>query len=81
MVIFFSHAVNISLRSGSTITYLTNPPRCGPERSEMILLVYKSQIFKLLVPVEINIFAWAVIDKIALLCASILPKHSHLFIE
>ena len=39
IVIFFSQAVNMSLLSGSTMTYLTNPPRWGPERSDMILLV------------------------------------------
>lgn len=81
MVIFFSQAVNINLLSGSTITYLTNPPKWGPERSEMILLVSKSQIFRLLVPVDIKILAWAVIERIALLWASIFPMHYHLFIE
>ncbi len=49
------------------MTYLTKLERCGPERSEIILLVSKSHILRLFVPVEIRMFAWAVIDKIALL--------------
>lgn len=81
IVMFFSQAVNIRFLKGSTMTYLTKPGRWVPERSEMILLVYKSQILRLLVPVEIKMLAWAVIERMALLWASIFPKHYHLLME
>lgn len=77
----FSQAVSIIFLSGSTKTYFTSPVRWAPDRSEIILLVSKSQIFKLLVLVDISMLAWVAIERTALLWASIFPIHSHLLLE
>ena len=78
IVTFLSHAVSITFRSGSTRTYLTRPGKWGPDKSAMIFVSYKSQIFKDLVPEEMSMFAWVAIDKTEELCASNLLMHSHL---
>ncbi len=59
--------MNIKRRYGSTMTYLTKDERWGPDRSDMILLVSRSHILRLLVPVEMSMLAWAVIERMGLL--------------
>lgn len=81
IVMTFSQAVSMMFLSGSTMTYLTSPARWTPDKSEIILLVSRSQIFKLFVLVEINMLAWTAIEWTALLCASIFPNNYHLFTE
>lgn len=76
--IFLSHAVTISLLSGSITTTLTRPLRCCPLKSDMTFWLSKSQSLRFFIEVEIRQPEKQARPKMGLLWPSRTPIHSHL---